>query len=687
MNISKYNYIGIDFEYVADGDDIKHLICCVMHGANGSELRFWLRNGQDTYKLKRTLEKMKRGTGYVFVAHAMELAEARCFTKLGMDPLEFDWRDTWMEAKILTNSFFQNALESCSLIECIAKYLTVQLDPEYKKECRGWCIMDSTEGHEAEILDYCASDTKYLPQLADRLYEMYRNRIEHSIYIHKQCVFTEQTLIDLAYMINCSSEIAHRGFPVDNEALSRLQEHVPEMVLQLKKDFNEQYKGTFVFSNFKGKIKATKKFSAIYSHLEKFLAERNMLDEWERTANGSPSTDSALLKQFKRSTGFGADYYNLMKTLTSVQGLAKDKDPWLANWVEVDERIYYGSLRPMSSATGRFQPRISAGFIPGWAHFLYCVLNPQKGKMIFEWDFHAQETALQAIICHDPKYAEVYNARDTYLWMAWQLGQITEEQYNEMQGQDSEWKKKYGSIRGPMKTFTLAWSYGAGAKHLAELAGIPLVKAEQWVHDLDFRIFKNAYKYKRHLVDATTASTRYHGLCFSDGFCCRTIRYAREVPKSDTTKMNWPFQGFGAFILRELVKKCHELNLPAIATVHDAIIFECDEGDWDTVRKCRDVMEQTAKELLGSDLLNCGKREKEGERPNAAVWYNHTLSDILDADLRTAEERGFKKGDDGYDEACQQFANNVKAFRDKVGDLVEIDDVKKFQKMLTDAIK
>lgn len=500
-------------------------------------------------------------------------------------------------------------------------------------------------------------------------------------------MFTEQTLIDLAYMINCSSEIAHRGFPVDNEALSRLQGHVPEMVLQLKRDFNDLYKGTFVFSNLKGRIKATKKFSAIYSHLEKFLAERNMLDGWERTANGSPSTDSALLKQFKRSTGFGADYYNLMKTLTSVQGLAKDKDSWLENWSKDDERIYYGSLRPMSSATGRFQPRISAGFIPGWAHFLHCVLNPQKGKMIFEWDFHAQETALQAIICHDPKYAEVYNARDTYLWMAWQLGQITEEQYNEMPGQDSEWKKKYGSIRGPMKTFTLAWSYGAGAKHLSELAGIPLVKAEKWVHDLDFRIFKNAYKYKKRLVDVTTASTRYHGLCFADGFCCRTIRYAREVPKSDTVKMNWPFQGFGAFILRELVKKCHELNLPAIATVHDAIIFECDEGDWDTVRKCRDVMEQTAKELLGSDLLNCGKREKEDERPNAAVWYHHTLSDILDADLRTAEERGLKKGDDGYEEACQQFVNNVKIFHDKVGDLVEIDDVKKFQKMLTDAEK
>lgn len=675
--------IGIDFEYVANGDKIAHLICCVMHGDNGAEMRFWLRDDRDTGRLKSVLSRMRRGSGYVLVAHAMELAEGRCLKMLGFDPTDFDWRDTWMEAKVLSNSFFQNPPESCSLIECVAKYLEVQLDPDYKKECRAWCIMDATDGHEEEILDYCASDTKYLPQLADRLYDLFATRISHSIYIHTPCTFSERTLINLAYMTNCSSEIASRGFPVDNEALTKLSEHVPELVLQLKRDFEKQYPGTFVFSNFKGRVKATKKSGAIYSRLEQYLSERNMLDDWERTATGAPSTDSKLLKQFKRNVGeFGGDYYNLMKTLTSIQGLAKEKDPWLANWVENDERIYYGSLRPMSSSTGRFQPRISAGFVPGWAHFLYCILNPPKGRMLFEWDFHAEETALQAIICKDPKYAEVYNARDTYLWMAWQLGMITEEQYLEMQGQDKEWKLKYGSIRGPMKTFTLAWSYGAGAKHLAELAGIPLVQSERWVHDLDFRIFKEAYKYKRKLIDATTASTRYHGLCFADGFCCRTVRYAREVPKSDTVKMNWPFQGYGAFILRELVKKCHELGLPAIATVHDAIIFECDEGDWDTVRKCREVMEQTARELLGDPLLNCGKREREGERPNAAVWYHHELSDILDADLRTPKDMGITEDDERYAEAYQQYADNVKKFQDRVGDLVEIEDVQKFQKLL-----
>lgn len=656
--------VGIDFEYVAIGDSIEHLICCVMHGSNG-EMRFWLRDGRDKYKLIHALRKMRRGSGYVLVAHAMELAEARCFKFLGLDPLDYDWRDTWMEAKILSNSFFQVPPESCSLVECLAKYLDIQVDPEYKKECRAYCITDSTEGHESDILDYCASDTKYLSALAEHLYRLFSTRISNSIYIHNQCVFTEQTLIDLAYMTNCSSEIASRGFPVDNEALHALQEHLPEMILQLKRDFEQAYPGTFVFSSLKDKVKATRKSGAVYSYLEKYLVEKGLLDDWEMTATGNPSTDSKLMKKyFKNDKGFGGEYYRLSKALVSMQGLVKEKDPWLANWVEDDERIYYGSLRPMSSSTGRFQPRISSGFIPGWAHFLYCTLNPPKGRMIFEWDFHAQETALQAIICKDPKYAEVYNARDTYLWMAWQLSQMTEEDYRSMPGEDSAWKDKFKDIRNPMKTFTLAWSYGAGAKHLAELAGIPLSKSERWVQELNLKVFKNAYKYKQKLI-VLTSGTKYHGLCFPDGFTCRTIRYRGETPKSDTTKMNWPFQGYGAYIMRELVKKCHEMGLPAIATVHDAIIFECDEGDWETVRKCREVMEQTAQRLLGSDLLNCGKREAEGELPNAAVWHHHSLSDILNADLDTDE--------------------GIADFQSRIGNLVSIDDVIKFRDLLNRA--
>lgn len=650
--------VAIDFEYNATGDRINHLICCVMHGDNDAEMRFWLRDGRDTSRLRSALGKMKRGSGYVLVAHAMEMAEAKCLKILGFDPTEFDWRDTWLEAKLLANSFFANPPESCSLAECLAKYCDIQIDVEYKKECRGYCIMDATSGHETEILDYCASDTKYLPMLADRILELYSTRVKNSIYLHKPCCFSEQTLIDLAYTVNCSSEIASRGFPVDNDAIRVLQMHVPDIVMQLKQDFNEKYPGTFVFSTLKGKLHATKKLNPIYNYLEEFLKSVSMLDEWEKTKAGKPTTDSKALKQFKKQDNFAGNYLALQNTLVSVQGLVKDKDSWLENWDPSTARIYYGSLRPMTASTGRFQPRISAGFIPGWAHFLYCVLNPPKGRVLFELDFHAQETALQSVICHDPKYAEVYHARDTYLWMAWQLGLITTEQYNAHPGDNSKWKDELKSIRAPMKTFTLAWSYGAGYKHLAQLANISEAQSERWVRNLNEKVFKISTKWKRMLIDRTTG-VKYHGLVFPDGFPCRTVRYKGEVPKSDTVKMNFPFQGYGAFLARELVKECHEKGLPAIATVHDAIIFECSEAEYATmVDRCKNAMLEVSKKWLDSDLLEVGAPQ---------VWKHHTLEDITNADLTTKE--------------------GVEAFTKRVGNLVEIDDVKKFQKFLTDGTK
>lgn len=654
-------HIAIDFEYNASGDKINHLICAVLHGSNGAEMRFWLRDGRDTDRLIRTLNKMKTGSGYCLIAHAMELAEARCFKMLGLDPTEFSWRDTWMECRLLANSFFSNPLESCSLVECLAKYCDIQVDVEYKKECRAYCIADSTENHEQDILDYCASDTKYLPQLAERTLALLGQQINNSGSIHRPCQFSEDTLIELAFMINCASEIASRGFPVDNETCALLRERVPQIMMKMKEDFNVKYPGTFQFSKLKktDTVKATKKSAIVYDYLEKFLAERGVLDDWEKTKAGRASTDSGLLKDYKGQPNFAGDLYSLNKNLVSVQGLGKDKESWLQNWSEEDSRIYYQSLRPMTSSTGRCQPQISKGFVPGWAHFLYCVLNPPKGKWIIEIDFHAQETALQAIICQDEKYAEVYNARDTYLWMAWQLGQMTDADYNSFPGDDKAWKEHFGAIRKPMKTFTLAWSYGAGAKHLAALAGIPEKTSEQWVYDLNHKVFANAFKYKTNLCELTKAvHGKYQGLCFPDGFCSRTIRYKGETPKSDTVKMNYPFQGGGAYILRQIIKECHRQNLPAIATVHDAVMFEIDAGDEAMIQKCIDVMSKCAANYLGSDMLAC-------KRKQVVVWKHHTLSDILDADLSTK---------DGID-----------AFVEKVGDLVEVDDVRKFQKFMRDS--
>lgn len=675
-NDTKRIHIAIDFEYhtIQATEAIDHLYCVTLHSETGAERRYWLSDGRDTQKFLKDINRMKRGSGYVLVCHAMELAEARCFWFMGLNPTEWDWRDTWIEAQMLLKSFFIHEPESCSLAECLARFCGIQIDVGVKKECRMYCITGAVEGHEADILEYNASDTRYLIDLAVQTLSKLAELIGNSGSIHRKCEFSEDTLIETAYMVNCSSEIARRGIPMDVEACEAVKMKVPDMLMQLSREFNDRYPGTFMFSTLKGKAKATRKLGAVYKYLREFLESVGALKDWTLTKAGEPSTNSKLLKQFKDQDNFAGNYLDFGKTVTSVRGLAKDNgESWLSNLAD-DGRIYYQSLRALTASTGRFQPQPSKGFVFGWAHFLYVLMNPRPGKWLVEIDYHAQETALQAVICDDPKYAEVYDARDTYLWMAWQLGLITREQYEEMPGQDSAWKLKYEKVRKPIKTFTLAWSYGGGYRHLARLVGISEGKSKSWVENLNFKVFRNAYRWKQRIVQMTDPTHgKLHGLCFPDGFVSRSIRYKGEECKSDTVKMNFPFQGFGAFLMREIVKKCHEQKLPAIATIHDAVMFEVDEGDTDTVNRCLEVMEGTAREWLGSDLLKCG---------SPVYWKHHSLSDIVDADLRNPKEMGIPKDDERYPEAYRRYIDNVRKFQDKVGDLVEIEDVKKFQSLL-----
>jgi hypothetical protein len=46
---------------------------------------------------------------------------------------------------------------------------------------------------------------------------------------------------------------------------------------------------------------------------------------------------------------------------------------------------------------------------------------------------------------------------------------------------------------------------------------------------------------------------------------------------------------------------------------------------------------------------------------------------------------GITEDDARYTEAYQQYTDNVKKFQERVGDLVEIEDVQKFQRLLKDS--
>ena len=92
--------IAIDFEYRAHAHTYE-LICCAAKHDNEPTKKFWLADKGLPQKNKELLSYIDEHKDDIFVAHALSLAEARCFFEMGIDPCDFKWIDTFNLAKIL----------------------------------------------------------------------------------------------------------------------------------------------------------------------------------------------------------------------------------------------------------------------------------------------------------------------------------------------------------------------------------------------------------------------------------------------------------------------------------------------------------------------------------------------------------------------------------------------------------
>jgi DNA polymerase I-like protein with 3'-5' exonuclease and polymerase domains len=100
--------------------------------------------------------------------------------------------------------------------------------------------------------------------------------------------------------------------------------------------------------------------------------------------------------------------------------------------------------------------------------------------------------------------------------------------------------------------------------------GIP--EAAAWhFFDTHRRVFRRAHEFCARAIE-TAENERIQVL--QDGW-----RKIVPAPFSPTSAVNYPIQGSAASILRQAVLGFHAANLPLIATVHDAAIFEVDIVD------------------------------------------------------------------------------------------------------------
>lgn len=121
---------AIDFEYNRPSNPGMGLISCVINTEIGQK-SFWLRNPSEIKALRNYLLQMK--DTHIFVGYVIQLAEARCFAAMGLDPCEFYWRDLSAEWKWLRNWDDRFTYGNVLTKDLQARYTVPPIARTYKK--------------------------------------------------------------------------------------------------------------------------------------------------------------------------------------------------------------------------------------------------------------------------------------------------------------------------------------------------------------------------------------------------------------------------------------------------------------------------------------------------------------------------------------------------------------------------
>ena len=596
MNMTKYKMIAIDTEYHCNEIGlIDNVYCISCTDKQGQTFSKWVSHTKDPNILETIIESYRThevddsDVKYIFICHALEKAERRALLHLNVDVEKYNFICTWHLANMLQNTFKAGVVkDSLSYASLCKKYNLCLIDTDYKQQMRRLCIEDRTQGYENEIMKYCTEDTEFLIPLFLILLEQYHKRLNNSFCPICPGMFknaSKSTAIECLINLNKNilefGKVADKGIRLNPERVETVKSKAPVYRTELKRQFNEKYPECYRIekSNY---ICDTKK---IQEYLKQSIAELK-IKNYPKTKTGYCTDADTLKEYFKYTDTFGEHLRQHKKQITLLNKVSKVIDNPLDSII--DERLWYESLEPMGTITGRCTPK--SKFIFGWHKSFYGLMEPPKGKWYVELDYSAEETYIQACICKDKVYHHLYASKDIYLGFVKMLGQIPDDDWNNLS--TDELKDKYGTIRKQYKTVLLGLSYGMGTRKLAEKGKMSIAKAEKTVNDVK-RILKASTQYKERLEFVASKAKAFSN---PDGFICE---YNPATAKH-TSFANWPFQAGGAYILRvllhRLLTECKSANI--LASVHDAIFFEVDEGDYDTINKVRQIMQDVVSDVL-----------------------------------------------------------------------------------------
>ena len=619
------NIICIDTEYHCNKDNgkIDKVYCVAACTADNRTFKKWTENEPISLY---TIAKHFNIKHPIFCCHALAIAERKAFKFMGDNPDSYRWLDTYTIAKVLGNLAFKIKL-SYSLAETIELYTKYDIDTDHKDAMRELCINDTikTDEDKDNILNYCLSDVTYLWHVVKSMYNYYELGKGKYTIVGKPCELkdTIDRFLHWTEQVVALAKVSDYGIPINVERLDKLKRVANIQINKMHNDFSLKYPNTFKTDK-KGVVHECllEVQKRICEDVEKFNVSD---DEMIKTSTGKYSATKEGLAVFRGSGCFSDEYRHLKEITSQLNGIVGEKRDTktgdLRSWTKTLDRdksiLDYGDLNAFGSQTGRCQPKPSNGFCFLWSKTFYGILEPPEGYWLVECDYHSQETGIQAITAKDKEYTKFYTAKDCYWYMASLLNLIDSNDYDTLTSE--ELKLKYGNdIRQTVKKFTLAKQYGAKPTKLSVVTGLDKNIIERWCDTIDNKIFKQTTKWKDAVlsnVGWTHYAPTVYGIELHDGTRLRTIDsmfcgtdYLKDVyadvlqgaeAKSNLSVLNFPIQGQGGLILRELAIYLTELeNIIPIATVHDAFVFMVKEGDLGAIRLVKNMMVTVAAKLL-----------------------------------------------------------------------------------------
>jgi len=615
MSVRDKLYLDFEFSGINEAR-VKLVSCCTYCPATREKKKWWLFKSPGLQKKLTSYLK-----NYETIVAYSAIAECRSFIALGLEPLDFEWIDLFLEYRMISNhndniqwgkqlvdgrvkmthkpkpKWERTEEDSAtgfkathSLAEATYK-LTGQIrDTKHKTAMRDLIISypeSFTDEERKAILDYNMEDVVFLSTIEEKIEEEFKRLVGYGNGEYGEDAweaYPEQAKARGRYAAH-TAWMETRGYPINVEATKNFSKQVGNILYDTQREINKLFPE---IKPFKWK-RLEHKFTWDQNKTREWIKENCDDDKWQKTDGGKLSLAlEAFEKKFSfkhtyPKDNFGAQMVRFLKLKQSLYGFAEPKAGgrrtfW--DYVGPDGRVrpYMNIFGAQSS---RSQPA-ATGFMflkPAWMRTL---VQPAKGKFMAGIDYGSQEYFASALMSGDQNMIDAYLSGDPYLAFGKLVGMVPEDGTKETHGEE----------RNLCKSTTLGISYlmtkyGLAVK-LTNDSGKTWTEDEaQEQIDLFYEAFEGLGDFQEAVIEnyqngnPIVLPCGWYVFCDNENF--------RSVA-------NVPIQGLGASIMRKAVDLNYERGGSPIAfTLHDALYIEDDVGKEKNILLLRDAMRDAFK--------------------------------------------------------------------------------------------